>query len=171
MLSLLFCQAEICGNPHQTANKAAFKVNTPSIPVCCDCGTVFSHVSRAELRHILPSVCQHSTVRVQYWLGVSGLQAVYLLSSAVRNLKGGADKLSWTASLSILTLSPPLLSLSSTGTSIEEGSSCCETLGRLPLYIICRLSWKKQQQRQKWFWTLFYLSITVFGLSCKAPNI
>lgn len=43
MFSLLLCQAEICGNPHQTSNKAAFKVNMLNIPVCCDCGAVCSH--------------------------------------------------------------------------------------------------------------------------------
>lgn len=52
-----------------------------------------------RFRHVLPSACQHSTVRGpkrEYWLGVSGLPAVYLLSAAARNLKGGADKFSWT---------------------------------------------------------------------------
>lgn len=132
VFSLLLCQADICGSPHQTANKAAFKVNMLNIPVCCDCGTVCSHTFLGQcLRHALPSACQHSTVKGpkrEYWLGVSGLPMVYLPSSAVCNLKGGADKFSWTASLWILTFFP-LLSLSTTRTSIQEGSSCCETLG------------------------------------------
>lgn len=158
VFSLLLCQADICGSPHQTANKAAFKVNMLNIPVCCDCGTVCSHTFLGQcLRHALPSACQHSTVKGpkrEYWLGVSGLPMVYLPSSAVCNLKGGADKFSWTASLWILTFFP-LLSLSTTRTSIQEGSSCCETLGPASsVHHLSALS-EKQQQRQKWFWTVF----------------
>lgn len=83
------------------------------IPVCCDRGTVCPHTFMGQCSR--PSECQHSTAsgpKREYWSGgrrVGGRQAVYLLSSAARNLKGGADELSWTASLSICDLSSSLV--------------------------------------------------------------
>lgn len=61
MLSLLLCQAEICGSPHQTANNAAFRVNTLNIPVCCDCGTVCSHT------FLEPRLCPLLVNTQQFW--------------------------------------------------------------------------------------------------------
>lgn len=151
MFSLLLCQAEICGDAHQTANKGAFKVNMLNIPVCCDCGTVCSHTSPGHcLRRVSPPVCRNSAVGVQYWLAPSGLRVVYLSSAAARDPKRAANKLCWKASLSTLTFSP-LVSPCAAHTSIQEGSSCCETLVRFPLNIICQLSQKNcKEEKRSW---------------------
>jgi len=143
------------------------------IPVCCDRGTVCPHTFMGQCSR--PSECQHSTAsgpKREYWSGgrrVGGRQAVYLLSSAARNLKGGADELSWTASLSICDLSsslvpsPPLRPPSRKEAVVVKHSArflCTSSVSSL-----------SEKQKQKWFWTLFYLCRRVFGFSCHAPNI
>lgn len=169
MFSLLLCQAEICGDAHQTANKGAFKVNMLNIPVCCDCGTVCSHPSPGHcLRQVSPPVCQNSAVWVQYWLAASGLHVVNLSSAAARKFEERSRQ-TLLKSLFVDLTSSPLVSLYAAHTSIQEGSSCCETLVRFPLNIFCRLSQKnsnKEKNRCSTLMCLGYLSEhQTFGLA------
>lgn len=128
-----------------------YKVNMPNIPLRCDYGTLCSHTPIGQcLMYILPPVACQLTLNSQspkkgYWLGVSGVHTVYLLSSAAHNLRVGADKPEGPL-CQFLTLS-----LSSTRITIQEGSSCCETLSRLPLFIMCQLSRKNSNKDRSGF--------------------
>lgn len=156
MFSLLMFQAEICGNPHHTANKAAF--NSKHAEHSCVLWlrySLFSHISGAafEARIALGvSALPSKDPKREYWLGVSSLPAVCLLPSAARNLKGR----SWQTFLNGLFVHFDLLFGRSTRTAVQGGSK--SLWNARPASSAHHLSALSEKKKQRWFfWTLFCL--------------